>query len=111
MSYLAQLGASANPVGTPPPSRNIGTPTPIPAAQPHIEPTPYDVAHDPAWRPFLNPHDHEMRNILNELSPEARMTLLKRFMAKPTPAGQIPYEPSPMPGPQMAPGAPMQPPQ
>jgi hypothetical protein len=78
--YQRALAASATPLGSPPAAgRAIGTPPAIPAAQPHIEPAPYDVAQDPAWKGIVDPNDHELRNFLNAASPEERQMLLNRL--------------------------------
>lgn len=118
MSYLNALAQLASPAGVPPPTRAAligaapqplpptnGLPEPAVAAQPHVEPPPYDVAKDAAWLRYLHPHDHPMRNFLNGLSPEERQMLhgfLQRI-AKARDAG-----PPPLPGQVGAFGAPVQ---
>jgi hypothetical protein len=79
MGYLGMLArAASNGMGRPPANpRNVGTP---PAAQPHIEAAPYDVAQDPGWAKILDPADHALRNFLNEISPEQRQMLQQRVM-------------------------------
>jgi hypothetical protein len=81
MGYLAALQQMASRgMGKPPANpRNVGTP-PLVAAKPHIEAAPYDVAMDPGWKQFLDPSDHELRNALNEMTPEVRQMLLQRVM-------------------------------
>lgn len=105
MAYLNALQSAAAPVGTPPatPAPNVGTP---PAAQPHVEAPPYDAANDPAWKGLLDPNDHAFRNFLNELSPEHRQMLLQKAMTMKAQRAA----PSPIPGPQLPPNAPMPPP-
>lgn len=88
MSYIASLQRAGNtgaplparqsPFGAPPKSATIRFNTP-PAAQPHVEPPPYDVAQDPGWRGLVDPNDHELRNFLNQISPEERQMLLSRL--------------------------------
>lgn len=82
MAYLQQLGRLASGlIGTPPSVTppNIGAAPTVAPAQPHIEPPPYDVAMDPAWKGILDPNDHELRNILNGMSPEERQVFLVRL--------------------------------
>lgn len=79
MSYLASMLANVGgqKLGTPPSRQapNVG----VPPAQPHIEPAPYDVAMDAAWKGVVDPNDHELRNFLNGLSPEERQMLITRL--------------------------------
>ena len=104
-SLLAKLGAGGGGVGAPPaaPAAAAGG---VPPAQPHIEPAPYDVATDPAWKGIVDPNDHELRNFLNQTTPEERQMLLMRLM-KMGGAGAAPAAPAGAPGamPGAAPGA------
>jgi hypothetical protein len=94
VAYLNELAALAGKgVGQPPQPRaqTLGQPpgsVGVPAAQPHVEPPPYDAAMDPAWKGILNPSDHEFRNALNDMSPEIRQLLLTRLMSGAKPAVQ-----------------------
>jgi hypothetical protein len=63
----------------------------VAAAKPHIEAPPYDAAIDPGWKGILDPHDHELRNFLNGISPEERQMLLVRLGK----AGAPPVPPQP----------------
>lgn len=87
---LAKLaGSGGGGVGAPPAPKvaNIGAPP----AQPHVQPPPYDAAVDPGWKGILDPNDHELRNLLNGLSPEERQVLLKRMSGAPSIApGAVP---------------------
>ena len=107
MAYLQHMTASINPqaqaLGKPPIQvrANIGTAPPVAAAQPHVEPPPYDAAMDPAWRGILDPNDHELRNALNAMTPETRQMLLVRLGRAVPPA--VAAEPHGLPAP--TPGA------
>jgi hypothetical protein len=95
---LPQLGAGARP------GANA-----TPAAQPHIEPAPYDVAHDPGWTGVIDPNDHAVRNFLNGLTPEERMLVLKLAQKgvpglQPGPGAGPPGGAPPPPGPMGAMG-------
>lgn len=72
--YARQAGGG---VGTPPVAGTKGN-LGVPPAQPHIESAPYDAAIDPAWKGILDPNDHELRNFINQQSPEDRQMLLQR---------------------------------
>ncbi len=77
------LAVNGPAVGTPPGPAGPGGLGAPPAAQPHITPAPYDVAHDHGWQkahPAIG-MDHELRNFLNQLQPEERQMLLQRFMS------------------------------
>lgn len=92
MAYLNQLAKMSAPVGKPPAIKkpNLGA-APIPAAQPHIQPPPYDAAMDPAWKGILDPNNHDLRNLLNSLEPEQRQVLLVNIgRASPSPIGAQP---------------------
>lgn len=111
MAYLNRVASLLSPsIGTPSPAPSphgsISTPpsgvksvttrfAQVPEAKPHVQPAPYDAAHDPAWKPFLDPNDHELRNMLNQLSPEERQLLLRKFMERPKVMAPIPPEAGP----------------
>lgn len=79
LSKLGALGGAGLGVAPVKAAPQLGAPP----AQPHVQPPPYDAATDPGWKGILDPNDHELRNILNNLSPEERQVLLKRMSGAP----------------------------
>jgi hypothetical protein len=81
MSFAGAAQSLGGQLGAPPSGAGkLGSPPAgIPPAQPHIEGAPYDVAKDPGWKGIIDPNDHELRNLLNEMTPEQRQILQQRI--------------------------------
>ena len=67
---MAGLGPAINAIAN---RGSVGAPPP--PANESIAPPSYDVAHDPGWKGLVDPHNHPLRNLLNQLSPEEREVL------------------------------------